>query len=96
MVTVGSVLYYLVSLYLTPHHEGVHGSLHVVNSIPLELCGVRVGGGGGGVDVVTGQTETHGCGVRSGHGRTDLHTDSLQRCSCNCRDEEGRGEGRTD
>ena len=57
MVTVGSVLYYLVSLYLTPHHEGVHGSLHVVNSIPLELRGVRVGGGGGGVDQEAGQEE---------------------------------------
>lgn len=63
MVTVGSVLYYLVSLDLTPHHEGVHGSLHMMNSIPLELRGVRVGGGGGRVDVVTGQTETHGCGL---------------------------------
>ena len=63
MVTVGSVLYYLVSLDLTPHHEGVHGSLHMMNSIPLELRGVRVGGGGGRVDVVTGETESHGCGL---------------------------------
>ena len=60
MVTVGSVLYYLVSLYLTPHHEGVHGSLHMMHAVPLELGGVSVGRGGGGVDVVTGQTETHG------------------------------------
>ena len=59
VVAVGSVLYDLVSLYLTPHHEGVHGSLHVVDSIPLELRGVRVGRGGGGADVVTGQRETH-------------------------------------
>ena len=30
MVTVGSVLYYLVSLYLTPDHEGVERSLDML------------------------------------------------------------------
>ena len=68
MVTVGSVLYDLVSLYLTPHHEGVHGSLHMVDSTPLELRGVSVRRGGGGVDLLAGETEAHL--VLSGRGRS--------------------------
>lgn len=59
MVTVRSLLYHLLSLNLTPHHKGIHRSLHVVDAIPLELCGVRVGRGGGGVDVVTWQSDAH-------------------------------------
>ena len=53
MVTVGSVLYYLVSLDLTPHHEGVHGSLHMSHRV--SLSSVRVGGGGGRVDTGAGE-----------------------------------------
>ena len=53
MVTVGSVLYYLVSLYLTPHHEGVHRSLNM--SHWLSFGGIRVGGGGGGVNTGAGE-----------------------------------------
>ena len=59
MVTVKNLLYHLVSLNLTPHHKGIHRSLHVVDAIPLELRGVRVGRGRGGVDVVTGQNNAH-------------------------------------
>ena len=55
MIAVGSILYDLVSLYLTPHHEGVHWSLHMVHCILLVLSSISVGGGGVGVDHEAGE-----------------------------------------